>query len=143
MGFYEAYLSGRIIIDPPLSWPEIADSPFYHKGTGTFDHVLDLKLEVREEPVNTPDGPLLKRMAPALIPLTTELLSLRGPIVYQIEKFLERHTLPARVIKGAIVGRGADPGTVDIWRIVVKSDGQVLDERASLTWPDGIPVVLD
>jgi hypothetical protein len=143
MGFYEAYLSGRITIDPPLSWPEIADSPFYHKGTGTFDHVLDLKLEVREEPVNTPDGPLLKRTAPALIPLTTELLSLRGFIVDQVERFLERHALPDRVIEGAIVGRGGDPGAVDFWRIVVRPDGQVLDERASLTWPDGTPVVLD
>lgn len=126
---YTTRVTGEFAIEPPLAWPEFKDSEFApHNITCSYEP--DLILRVAEESVDTPDGPLLKRTATALV-------------MRQIEEYRAYHLLeqvqqavdafPGRTFAGRLECKGEEPG--DLWRVVVH-DGRATEVRPRIVWPD-------
>jgi hypothetical protein len=114
---------GAIRIDPPLTWPEIADAPLnIHRN---YDR--DAVLRVVEYEVGTPDGPLLKRTADAIIP--ERQMSSHYHLTEQIQDLIDRYCA-GRTLTGFIDCTWA--GGEDKWRIVVR-DGLAVEVRPE--WP--------
>lgn len=112
--------TGAILIDPPLSWPEIEDAPLnIHRN---YDR--DAVLRVVEDEVSTPDGPLLKRTADAIIPERQD--SSHHRLVEYIQDLIDRYCT-GRTLTGFIHCTWAGG---DMWRIVVR------DRRAVKVRPE-------
>lgn len=63
---YTTRVTGKFTITPPLAWKEFKDSPFSPYPPAGDDRI-ELVLHVEEKTVETGDGPLLHRTAPALV----------------------------------------------------------------------------
>lgn len=116
---------GAIRIAPPLTWPEIDGAPLnIHRN---YDR--DAVLRVVEDEVSTPDGPLLKRTADAIIPERQD--SNHYHLTEQIQALIDRYCA-GRTLAGFIDCTWG--GGEDKWRIVVR-DGRAVEVRPE--WPVG------
>jgi hypothetical protein len=124
---YNARVEGELEIVPPLSWPELKANPMYKEKPGYYD----IRIDVDEEKVDTPDGELIKR--------TGITVSYGGTVhdlrAYSIEDDLEkvRKTLPKGTeLKGWLDCLGEDGA---VWRVAVY-DGCVVRVEPKIVWPE-------
>lgn len=126
---YITHVTGEFAINPPLSWPEFKDSPFTpHNITKPYEPSLILRVD--EEPVDTDDGPLLRRTASALVMREIDEYRARGLLdeVQQAVDSFSGHTWTGR-----LECEGEE--NTDLWRVVVR-DGRAVEVRPRIVWPD-------
>lgn len=115
-------VTGAILIHPPLSWPEIEDAPLnIHRN-----YERDAVLRVGEDTVNTPDGPLLKRTADAIIPERQG--SSHYHLTEHVQELIDRYC-DGRTFTGFLDCMWAGG---EVWRVVVR-DGVATEVRPE--WP--------
>lgn len=124
---YNTTVTGTLHIVPPLSWTEFQDSKYCAK----YDERTDLILRVDEESVPTPDGPLLRRTARALVPAWEE--------AFRAYRLLENvqaaiDAFPEHEFIGVLECEGED--NPDMWRIVVRGR-QAVKVEPEIKWPEG------
>jgi hypothetical protein len=126
MGHYTT-VEGEIAITPPLTWSELKDSPF---ARATNPTLRDVRLVVTEEQVDTPEGPLLRRSAAALVPAYAD-----GYKAYHLVEHVQQaiDAFPGHAFTGRLDCSGEEAG--DVWRVVVR-DGRALEVRPQIVWPD-------
>lgn len=127
MGYY-ARVTGEIRIEPPLTWAEFKDSPFYDQGIAHDDR-LDVRLDVTEETVNTDEGPLLRRTATALVAAWSDSYKAYY-IVEHTQKAIDAH--PGHTFTGRLECKGEDGA---LWRVIVRN-GRAEQVEPRIVWPD-------
>ena len=127
MGYYSR-VDGEIRIEPPLSLTEFKTSPFNPNRT-EYDDRLDVKLLIREEPVDTDDGPLLRRTAPELVAAHTDSYKAYY-LVEHVQKAID--TFAGHTFSGRLECKGEDGAQ---WRIIVR-DGRAQQIEPRIVWPD-------
>lgn len=125
---YHTQFSGVLHIDPPLTNPEIVESPYWpsHLNYNRYG----LTLDVNEKSEQTGEGELLRRWAEQATIQGEELR--RGHIEQQIDDFLAVHS-GTHTVSGRLEWFGEDPG--DLGRIQVK-DGRRVNIKPAIVWPD-------
>ncbi|WP_037870708.1 DUF6205 family protein [Streptomyces sp. SPB074] len=123
---YITLVTGELRITPPLTWPEIRASE-YAPGE---PHRHDLVLLVREETVQTEEGPLLRRTAHALALRPIEEYR-AYTLVKDVQAAIDAH--PGHTFTGYLSCEGEETG--DLWRVVIK-DGRAVEVRPRIVWPD-------
>lgn len=131
MGYYTNY-TDEITIHPPLSWEELQTVPeFYNEDSHWGSSSRDVKFDVQEERVNTPQGVLIKREARAIEPLQED--SYKGYYIVEhvqdlVDRFGDSHTF-----SGYISAEGEEAG--DLWRLYVIG-GNATRVEPTITWPE-------
>lgn len=128
MGYYTS-VDGEIRIEPPLTWAELKDSPFNPKST-EYDDRMDVKLQVVEETVETDEGSLIRRTAPAIVAARSESYKAYY-LVEHVQKLIDSH--PGHAFAGRLECSGEETG--DLWRCVVR-DGRAVKVEPRIVWPD-------
>ncbi|WP_055588668.1 DUF6205 family protein [Peterkaempfera griseoplana] len=123
---YTTHVTGGFAITPPLTWREFQGSRFASDNWRDSDVVL----RVDEETVDTPDGPLLRRTASALV--MREISEYRadgllGDVQAAVDAF------PGHKFTGRLNCEGEEAG--DLWRVVVR-DGRATKVEPRIVWPD-------
>lgn len=129
-------LWGEIIIDPPLNWGEIRESPFYESEyNGNFDNNLCCVLEVMRTEAETDEGTITRYTSDRLVPANDG----HGTF-YNIADDLKRAVaaFPGHEVRGYFDGEAESWEMGGLFRVRVR-DGQVIRIRANLVWPDGEP----
>jgi hypothetical protein len=130
-------IEGEITFDPPISWVEIRDLGVrFVKGSGDKEYDRLLWLEVEEEEAEVDDGTLLRKRGVRFRVSEYDALN-AGCLYEEVENILKTFTLGAkgvRIFKGEILVLGERQG--DIWRVRIV-DNKAVEERVSITWPDG------
>jgi hypothetical protein len=130
-------IEGEITFDPPISWVEIRDLGVrFVKGSGDKEYDRLLWLEVEEEEAEVDDGTLLRKRGVRFRISEYDALN-AGCLYEEVENILKTFTLGAkgvRTFKGEILVLGERQG--DIWRVRIV-DNKAVEERVSITWPDG------
>jgi hypothetical protein len=130
-------IEGEITFDPPISWVEIRDLGVrFVKGSGDKEYDRLLWLEVEEEEAEVDDGTLLRKRGVRFRISEYDALN-AGCLYEEVENILKTFTLGAkgvRIFKGEILVLGERQG--DIWRVRIV-DNKAVEERVSITWPDG------
>lgn len=125
MGYYTR-VTGELHIEPPLTWAEIktvADSAF-------GDGCLDVTLDIREDTVDTDEGPLILKTAPALVPSWDEEYKAYN-LVAHVQQAID--AFPGHTFTGRLECEGEESG--DLWRVVVR-DGRAEKVTPRIVWPD-------
>jgi len=127
---YTTHVTGEFAIQPPLSWNEFKDSEFApHNITSRL--TPDLVLRVAEDQVDTPDGPLLRRSATALV--MREIDEYRADdLISQVQKAVAAFS-PGHTFTGRLDCEGED--NADMWRVIVRQ-GRVTRVEPRIVWPD-------
>lgn len=128
MGYY-TQVSGEIMIEPPLKWAEFKDSPFYSNDP-PYDVQRDVVYRVREEEIETDEGPLTRREADAVVPYTDDRAKFYN-IVEQLQELVDAYL--TRTFTGFFHGEGEEAG--DIWRLAVRN-GKAVKVEAKIVWPE-------
>jgi hypothetical protein len=126
---YNTRVVGSFTITPPLTWPEIKDSPYAPDNIlSSFDP--ELMLEVTEEQVDTPDGPLLRRTAGALV--MREIDEYRAHrLTEMVQKAVD--AFPGHTFSGYLHCEGQ--ANADMWRVHIK-DGKAVEVHPDIVWPE-------
>lgn len=126
---YYTRVTGEFSITPPLTWAECKDSHF-------APHNIDdawypsLILRVDEEPVDTDEGPLLRRTAAVLA--MREIDEYReSDLVGEVQSAID--AFPGHTFAGRLDCEGER--NTDIWRVVLR-DGRAVRVDARIVWPD-------
>ncbi len=134
MGYYSS-VYGRIMIDPPLTAPELREIGV----TGTASDYgrkfipegqNSLRVVVQDEYRDTDEGRLTIMRGVSLVVAYEEEFrahTLEQDLGKLVDRWLDR-------LSGVLVVSGEDQG--DVWRLVVTA-GEVVREDAFLTWPGG------
>jgi hypothetical protein len=122
---YECHWSGEIRIEPPLTWPEIRQTP----GT------RDVKLRLDEQVEDTPTGQVRTVTAAAIVPSVSWAFN-GYAIGEEVQAIIDAH--PSHQFAGAIVARPTDPDGVTFRYVVL--DRIAVQQHARLSWPDGTEV---
>lgn len=120
---YNTSVDGEIRIEPPLTWREFKDSPFAGDD-------LDVKLRIEAETVDTDDGRLMRKTAPALIPSWEEKYK-AYKLVDHVQQAID--AFPGHTFTGRLDCEGDDNG--DLWRVVIR-DGRAEKVVPRIVWPD-------
>ena len=124
---YTTTVNGEIDITPPLSWQEIKASPFAPNDThGDYN----VRLRIDETSIDTDDGTLLRRSAPALVPAWEEAFKAYH-LVEHVQTAID--AFPGHLFSGRLECEGEDTG--DLWRVVVR-DGRAVKVEPRIVWPD-------
>jgi hypothetical protein len=128
---YDSSMFGGLHVDPPLSWSEFKDSPYYPVSAARAGGKSVCLVETSET-VETDDGPLERRQAAEVVFAWTYPVKLYD-LLDHIQALVDAH--PGHEFTGMFHGEGADFG--DIWRVYVNADRKVVRELPLITWPDG------
>ncbi|MFF7096401.1 DUF6205 family protein [Streptomyces rubradiris] len=120
---YNTSVDGEIRIEPPLTWREIKDSQFAGNG-------LDVKLRIEVETVDTDEGPLMRKTAPALVPSWENKYKAYN-LVAHVQQAID--TFPGHTFTGRLNCEGEENG--DLWRVVIR-DGRAVKVTPRIVWPD-------
>ncbi|MGW5259645.1 DUF6205 family protein [Microbispora sp. NPDC004025] len=128
---YTSYLSGEIAVDPPIPWSELKSSPFVRTPERKeYERLVWLRMV--EETVETDEGTLIRKQAVAIRPSQADELR-AGGLTREVQEIVTAHG-EGRAFLGLILVRGEE--SPDLWRVRVEN-GQALEERPRITWPDG------
>lgn len=131
----DARITGRINIDPPITWGELHDQ-MWAIGQQT-DHYPDavVKLDTTEE--NTPDGVVRRHGGVAIVPSGHETngYDLLDDVTRIVREF---RTGPDGVVRSLdgylhVVWAGGE----DTYRVYVTPRGEVTEGRPEMRWPVG------
>jgi hypothetical protein len=134
----DANITGRIVIDPPITWPELADRQWTIIGDWKPEppYWADAKVKVSHRDVNTDQGILSVRLGVALVPGGGEASGYM--LVQSVERIVrEFGTAPdgtARTFTGwshEVWGGG------EALRRVHVVDGRAVESRPEMVWPVG------
>jgi hypothetical protein len=127
MGYYTRF-EGEIIIDPPLAWGEVKDSPWLSDEHG--DVVLLLAEETVTEDTDEGTSVFTRKTGAAVVPVTDD--SYKG---YDIVRHLQQivDAFPGHIFTGYISAEGEEAG--DLWRLAVK-DGRAVKIKPRIVWPE-------
>lgn len=133
----DAHITGRIAVDPPITWPELAGQEW--ATTGDYKHDdgwCDAKVEVDHRDVDTDQGVLSVRLGTAIIPEGGETNGYA--LVPSVERIVAAFgTAPdgvCRTFSGflhVVWGRGEETYRVHV------VDGHAVESRPVMTWPVG------
>lgn len=123
---YTTHVTGEFAIEPPLTWPEIKDSPFASDDWRDSD----LLLRVDEEQVNTDDGLLIRCTASALVMREIDEYNARN-LITQVQAAVD--AFPGHTFTGRLDCEGEE--NTDMWRVVVR-DGRAVKVTPRIVWPD-------
>lgn len=130
---YETRLEGEIVIEPPIRWSEIRESPFLEVNTlKASGRAKDIVFRVFETAVEQGDGTLIRKEAVALVPTHRRYA---GRIVEHLQEVVD--AFPRHTFAGRIDAYGEDTGesVPDVWRLkVVNRVATRFEPR--LVWPD-------
>lgn len=121
-------VTGEIRIDPPIPWTEVADEQWLNIHRN-YDR--DAVLRVVEEPVDTPEGRLLRRQVDAIVPERQDQSAYH--LTEHVQDLVDKYGA-GRTFTGfldCVWARGDDR-----WRVVVV-DGEAKQIRPRIVWPDG------
>lgn len=129
----DARITGRINIDPPITWSELADNQWaIGRGGNTYPDAV-VKVDNIEE--NTPDGVFVRRSGVAIVPtgcetngydLIDDVTRLARLVATTPDGVARRFTGFLHVVWA----RGEDT-----YRVVVR-DGQAVKVHPTIVWPD-------
>lgn len=130
-------VSGYIAIDPPIPYSQFRGTPYASDGHWETERRRVVWLDVREEAVETDEGPLLRKIAHGI--RVTRFDEVRADSLLEevrdiYKSFPVTEDGQPYSFKGVIQVIGEQPG--DIWRVIVGPAG-VDWERVNITWPDG------
>lgn len=126
---YTTHVTGEFTITPPLAWTEFKDSKFApHYVTSRYDP--ELILRVSERSVDTEEGPLLHRVADALVMREIDEYCADG-LLEQVQKAV--NAFPGHEFSGYLECEGED--NTDIWRVYVKNR-KAIKVEAQIVWPE-------
>ncbi|MFE7117047.1 DUF6205 family protein [Streptomyces sp. NPDC057654] len=126
---YTTHVTGEFTINPPLSWCEFRNSPFSpYPPTG--DNRIELVLRVEEETIETDDGPLLRRTAPALAMSEVDEYRAHG-LLEVVQRAVD--AFPGHTFTGRLDCEGEKKA--DLWRVVVRN-GRALKVTPRIVWPE-------
>ncbi|WP_084963337.1 DUF6205 family protein [Thermoactinospora rubra] len=128
---YVSYLSGEIIIEPPIPWRELQHSPFVRTPERKEWERLTW-LRVVEETKETDEGTLTRREAVAIRPSQADELRAHS-LVTDVQAIVDAHGA-GRTFTGFILVRGEE--SPDIWRVAIEN-GRAVEVRPRIVWPDG------
>lgn len=125
---YSTRVTGEFTLTPPLTWPEIKGTPYLSKDRRDSDLVL----RVSEEPIDTPDGELVKR--------TASVLAMREIDEYRADGLVETvqaaiDAFPDHTFTGRLACEGEEAG--DLWRVEVH-DGRAVRIEPRIVWPGDV-----
>ena len=128
---YTTRVTGEFVIEPPLTWNEIKASPFEPVGRGKYGAMdIDLDLRVEETSVDTEEGTLVRRTAPALVMRQIDEYRARS-LVEQVQRCLD--LFPGHTFTGRLECEGEE--NTDLWRVVVRG-GRAVKVTPRIVWPD-------
>jgi hypothetical protein len=128
MGYYTT-VTGEIAITPPLTWREFKDSPFNTTCIDSYDGLKEVKLRVVEEQVDTDEGPLLRKLAVALVPESDDSRKYYH-LIENVQEAID--AFPGHTFTGRFDCEGEDTG--DLWRLVIR-DGFAERVEPRIIWP--------
>lgn len=126
---YATHVTGEFAITPPLTWTEFQNSEFAPHNITSRD-TPDLALRVIEEQVDTPDGPLLRRTATALVMREIDEYRADG-LIEQVQRALDGFN--GHTFTGRLNCEGA--ANADMWRGTVRQ-GRATRIEPQIVWPD-------
>jgi hypothetical protein len=131
---YDIRVTGKISIEPPLSWPEIRDNPVVRglepvtrRNSRTARRNLDARVQVDEVEVDTPHGMLIRREGVAIVPSQNGAFA-----AYDLASDVEliASTFPDHAFRGYLECRSEE----DVWRVIIR-DGKATEVRPGAAWP--------
>jgi hypothetical protein len=120
---YNTRVDGEIRIEPPLTWRDFKDSPF-------FSNKKDVTFRVDEEPVTTDDGPLIRKTAVALVPTWEDSYKAYN-LVAHVQEAID--AFPKHTFTGRLECEGDE--NTDLWRVIIR-DGRAVKVQPRIVWPD-------
>jgi hypothetical protein len=126
---YITTVEGEFSITPPLAWNEFKDSEFAPHNI-VSSHEPSLALRVDEVSVDTPEGPLLRRTATALVMREIDEYRERG-LVKEVQKAVDG--FPGHEWSGRLDCEGEENN--DIWRVRIQG-GRAVKIEPEIVWPD-------
>jgi hypothetical protein len=123
MGAYDSHFTGRIAINPPLTWAQIKN----HTANG----LQDLKLITTETVTDTPTGQTKVITGDAIVPLTSSAYS-GYEIHAELQSLIDAY--PRNEFTGTIEARPEDPHG-DPWRYIIRGR-RVVQQHPQTTWVD-------
>lgn len=128
----ENTLDGDIELDPPLTWKEIKESPFYAPDHGASWWGRNIKLEVESETVDTDTGTATVITASRLVPTSDQPFKAHN-LVAHLREFIKLYGKNRR-FRGWIDCSPEDGGR---WRAEIV-DGEVVTTNAVTLWPEDL-----
>lgn len=134
----DAQISGRINITPPITWPELVDKEWAHKGNDRWPdgYWTDAKVHLDHLDVTTDVGILNVLVGVAIVAQggETSAYTLTRSVQRIVDAFGTAPDGTARTFAGYlhVVWAGGE----DMWRVHVV-DGRAVESRPELTWPAG------
>lgn len=126
---YITHVTGEFAITPPLTWTEFKDNEFAPHNI-TSRRTPDLELRVEEESVDTPDGPLHRRTATALVMREIDEYNATN-LISHVQRAVT--AFPGHAFTGRLNCEGEN--NADMWRVVVRGD-QAVRVEPRIVWPD-------
>lgn len=135
MGTYTTY-DGVLRIEPPLTWPEIQQSPSWpghpdHDNTGWSTRRYGATLRLDEQAVDTPEGSLIRRTGEA-VEITGEELRHNG-VMYDLRALARLFGATHRFI-GTLDCRHDHPDAPLPFRVRIEGT-DVVEVHPVLLWP--------
>lgn len=134
----DARITGRIVIDPPITWPELAGKTWATEGDYEPDppYSADAKVHVDHRDVDTDQGVLSVRLGVAITETggETSAYTLTQSVERIVTEFATAPDGTRRTFTGFLHvtwGRGEET-----WRVHVV-DGHAVESRPVMTWPVG------
>jgi hypothetical protein len=133
----DARISGRIRIDPPITWPELAGKEWATEGDKMPDgYWADAKVQVDHRDVDTDQGVLSVRLGVAIVPEGGETsgYTLTSSVEQIVAEFGTAPNGNPRSFAGFLhmVWGGGE----ELHRVHVV-DGHAVEVQPTLTWPEG------
>jgi hypothetical protein len=123
---YMTHFDGRITIKPPLRWADIKDTEWADPKA-----FPDFRIDVAEQREETDDGERIVKEGRAIIPASDD--SYKGyDALSTLRAIVGR--FPDHAFTGEIRAEGEEAADVRRYLVV---DGEAVEWRAALTWPDG------
>jgi hypothetical protein len=126
---YSARVDGELEIVPPLPWKYLKDNPYYL----TDPKYYDMRIEVDEEKVDTPEGELVRRKGIS-VGYGSTVTDIRAYVVMNDVAEVLKHLPEGTTLKGWLDCIGEDGA---IWRIAVQ-DGRAVKVEPEIVWPEWI-----
>ncbi len=134
----DARITGRINIDPPITWAELAGKTWATEGDYEPDppYAADAKVLVEHRDVDTDLGVLSVRLGVAIVEVggETSAYTLTQSVERIVAEFRTDPNGTMRTFKGflhVVWGRGEES-----WRVHVV-DGHAVESRPVMAWPVG------
>lgn len=133
----DAQITGRIRIDPPITWPELAGKTWATEGyRHPSGYWSDAKVQVQHHDVDTDQGVMSIRHGVAIVPAggETSAATVTESVGRIVEEFGTTPDGTPRTFVGwlhVIWGEGEA-----VYRVVVR-DGRAVEVSPQVIWPEG------